>query len=62
MIDHPHEPVPISIIRPAMDCFADFVLDRLTERLSIAADLLADDPPDEQREPQQPDSLPEIGT
>lgn len=62
MIDHPHEPVPTSIIRPAMEYFSDFVVDRLTDTLNLAMGLTHDEPTDEQREPEQPDSLPEIGT
>lgn len=62
IVDHPHEPVPTSIIRPAMDSFADFVVDQLTEALFFAIDLKHDEPHAEQHEPQQPDSLPEMGS
>jgi len=62
MIDHPHDPVPTSIVRPAMESFAAYVIDRLTESLNFALDLRFEEPHVEPTEPDQPDALPEIGT
>lgn len=60
--DHPHEPVPTSIVRPAMESFADYVLDRMHENLALAIDLRNAAPKEEQKEPEQPDSLPACGS
>jgi len=62
MIDHPHEPVPTSILRPAMESFADFMLDQLTDLATFAIAFKHDEPHAEPTEPTQPDALPEIGT
>ena len=60
--DHPHQPVPVPIVRDAMEMMALYVMDQFGDCLLSANDVSnpADDvpPPD----PEQPDDLPAIGS
>ena len=62
IVDNPGLPVPTHVIRPAMESFADYVIDRLTEALFFAVDLQSDEAKPARTDPQQPDSIPEMGS
>ncbi len=62
IIDHPLEPVPTSLIRPAMESFANYVIDRLLDVTSLALELNHDGLSDDETKAVQPDSIPEMGS
>lgn len=62
IIEHPQEPVPTTMIRPAMESFANYVIDRLLDATALALQLNHIGLPDDQTPPAQPDSIPEMGS
>lgn len=50
------------MIRPAMESFANYVIDRLLDATALALQLNHIGLPDDQTPPAQPDSIPEMGS